>query len=78
MAEGESVGTCLLDEIERVSAKRERWREYAKDAGPQANLQFAIAMMTVAIDAAKTALANSDTVACIAALESLRGFDSDD
>jgi hypothetical protein len=74
-----SVGTELLNEIERVSAKRERWRGYCKDTPSLApGMQPAMLMMGMAIDAAKKAIADNDAVASIRALESLRGFDSDD
>lgn len=74
-----SVGTELLNEIERVSAKRERWNGYCKDMPAMAaGMKPAMAMMGMAIDAAKKAIAENDAVASIAALEALRGFDSDD
>jgi hypothetical protein len=74
-----SVGTELLNEIERVSAKRERWRGYCKNMPAiSAGMQLGIAMMGAAIDAAKDAIANSDAVASIAALETLRGYDDED
>lgn len=73
-----SVGHELLNEIERVSAKRERWRGYALEAGPQGMFGPAIAMMTMEIDAAKRALAENDAVACVAALQSLKEYDDGD
>ena len=74
----ESVGSELLNEIERVSAKRERWRGYAKIGGAQANFAPSIFLMTAAIDAGKAAIQSEDPVDAIRALENLRGFDSDD
>ena len=76
--ENESVGTALLAEIERVSAKRERWRGYAREAGPQVNFAPAIFFMTAAIEAGKRAIEEDDGVAAIAALRDLRDFDSKD
>lgn len=69
-----SVGTELLNEIERVSAKRERWKGYGMGQSGMPG----IALMTQAIERGKFAMASLDPVACIAALEDLRGFDSDD
>ena len=73
-----SVGEELLNEIERVSAKRERWRGYAKDAGPQVVLAPGIMLMTMAIDAGKAALMSGDPVSAIRVLEDLRGYDDND
>lgn len=72
-----SVGHALLDEIERVSAKRERWVGYASNP-KLAHLAPAIAMMGMAIAAAKHAITTRDPGSCISALEDLKGFDSDD
>lgn len=74
-----SVGTELLNEIERVSAKRQRWLTYSREMPAMAaGMSMGIALMGQAIDSAKTAIAENDTVACISALETLRGYDSDD
>ena len=74
----ESVGSKLLNEIERVSAKRERWRDLARADRPMGNFGPAIFLMTQAIEFAKRALSDQDPVACIAALRDLEGFDSED
>lgn len=73
-----TVGEKLLDEIERVSAKRERWRGYQADLGVDAGIGLIIHIMTAEIDAAKAAIAADDAVACIAALQALEGYDDDD
>jgi hypothetical protein len=73
-----TVGSEILNEIERVSAKRERWEGYARTASPQANFEPAISLMTMAIDNAKKAIANDDGVASISALRALRDFDDQD
>lgn len=70
-----TVGSDLLNEIERVSAKRERWKGYAE---VQDNFSYAVMLMTMAIDNGKRAIAEDDAVASIAALKALRDFDSDD
>jgi hypothetical protein len=67
----------LLNEIERVSAKRERWKGYALGA-PRAEFRPGIHLMTMAIDNAKKAIADDDAVASIAALQALRDFNEDD
>lgn len=74
----ESVGAKLLSEIERVSAKRERWRGYAAENEGSARAAFgpALMMMTAAIDSAKAAFASGDPVEAIQALAALEGFDT--
>jgi hypothetical protein len=72
------VGAALLAEIERVSAKRERWRGYAKDAGASASFAPGIFLMTQGIEAAKSALADDDAARCIQALDFLKGYDDED
>ena len=75
----ESVGSKLLSEIERISARRERWRGYLNDSTlPLGNLAPAILLMTAAIDEAKAAIAGNDAVRCIAALQALEGYRDDD
>lgn len=69
-----SVGSELLNEVERVSAKRERWKGYGMG---QAGVP-GITLMTLAIERGKTAVQSADPAEAIAALEDLRGFDSDD
>jgi len=74
-----SVGTELLNEIERVSAKRQRWLTMSREVPGMANgMAVGIALMGHAIDSAKTAIAENDAVACIRSLEKLREYDSDD
>lgn len=74
-----SVGEKLLDEIERVSAKRERWKQYAKDAGfPNVSFAPGMALMDYAIKAGKEAVMSADPLSAIEALKLLEGFDSDD
>ncbi len=76
-----SIGEKLLGEIERVSAKRERWRGYAANPKFPANamaFQPGIFLMTGAIDAAKSALASGDGIACVAAMKGLEEFNSND
>lgn len=74
-----TVGSELLDEIERVTAKRERWKGYA-GAGiiARGNFQPAILLMSIAIENAKKAIIDEDAVLSITALKALRDFDKQD
>jgi hypothetical protein len=74
-----TVAEKLLYEIERIAAKRERWRGYAK-MGPSGAIGFglAIGVMTQEIEAAKRALMNNDALECIACLKSLEEYSDDD
>jgi len=74
----ETVGSKLLSEIERVSAKRARWRLYAEEANPQANFAPSIYMITFAIEEAKAALQSDDPARAIRALHELKGYSNDD
>jgi len=73
-----SVGEKLLNEIERVTAKHERWKQYANECGQHASFAPAIMSMTQAINSAKRALTSMDAVECIACLRDLEGYDSND
>lgn len=74
-----TVGSELLNEIERVSAKRERWNGYMRDVGSMgAALKPAMFLMTAAIDRAKSAIQSNDPAEAIGALEDLRTFDDND
>lgn len=73
-----SVGTELLNEIERVSAIRERWRGYEKQAFAGVAFAPGIALMTMGIEQAKAAIAGNDPVASLAAYSFLKCFDDED
>lgn len=73
-----SVGSELLNEIERIAAKRERWRGYATAAGPEACFEPALTLMTMAIDNGKKAVMGDDPVFAIAALQALKDFSDED
>lgn len=76
---GESVGSELLNEIERVSAKRERWRGHMAEMGPAGvGMSLSIAMMTNDIEEAKAAILDDDAVRSILSLKALRGYDNND
>lgn len=64
-----SVGIELVNEIERVSALRENYRNLPHDAG-----RFAIIMMDAAIEDAKKQLHGDDPVAAIRAYKTLKEF----
>lgn len=78
MAEIETVGSKLLDEIERVSAKRERWRGYAQEFGSPASYSPGIMLMTEAIERGKRAIADNDPIASLQALEWLQSYNDED
>ena len=73
-----SVGTALLDEIERVSAMRARWQEHAREPGAQGSFALALLLMTASMNAGKKAIAEDDAILAIAALGYLRGYDPDE
>jgi hypothetical protein len=75
----ESVAEKLLAEIERVSAKRERWRGYRRDMGAAGfGMELSIAVMSAGIDLAKAALLDNDAIACVVALRELQDYDDND
>lgn len=47
-----SVGSELLNEIERVSAKRQRWKTMSEEMGMKGML-FSVHVMTLTIDEGK-------------------------
>lgn len=78
MPEIKTVGSKLLDEIERVSAKRERWRIFSRERGCSTAVAPAILLMTEAINAAKEAVQSDDPAFAIRALKALEDFDDND
>ena len=73
-----TVGSELLNEIERVSAKRERWREYSRTLSMAPSFAPGIAMMTLNINQAKQAIQSGDAADFIRVLEALRSYDEND
>ena len=75
----ESVGSNLLDEIVRISAKRQRWKAMV-DEFPfmAAGLNLTIAVMTHEIAEAMVAVQSDDPASAIRALLALRGYDDND
>ena len=69
---------AMLDQIERVVAKRERWRGYAKEHDSEIAYAPGVALMTAAIEAGKTAIAETDVIKSLRAHEDLKGFDVQD
>ena len=72
--------TQTLDQLERVVAIRERYREIARNMskfGHGSSLGPAIAMMTADIDRAKDAIVTMDSTALIPALDSLKGYSNE-
>jgi hypothetical protein len=70
-----NLARALADELERVVILRENWKQLiAEGLVGSANMAPGIALMTVAIDAAKDALGGDDAIASLKAYEALRGF----
>jgi molybdopterin converting factor small subunit len=67
-----SVGHGLIEEIERVSALREQYKQFRGMRG--VNVEPAICLMTAGIEEAKNAIADGDPVACIRCFNSLKEF----
>jgi hypothetical protein len=75
LAEVSSLPGKVAEELERVVAARERYRVYLRDmpvaAAAAARIGFFVDVMTIAIEAAKRAIAEGDAVAMIHALRQL-------
>jgi len=75
----DTLADALPREIARVSAKRDRWRDMAKDhpaLGPGMNVSITI--MQHEIDQAVKACASGDVVEMLAAHQSLKDYNDDD
>jgi hypothetical protein len=74
-----TVGSALLTEIERISAKLERWRVFAEE-NPilGTSIAISIANMTAAIHEGQEALRSDDPARVILALEALHSYDDED
>jgi hypothetical protein len=80
---GESLGTGLPKQIERVAAKRERWLGYQRDMekmrdGSGAGMGLTIAMMKTHLDAAHEAIASGDIAKMMVAYQDLADYSDDD
>lgn len=75
-----SVGEQLINEIERIAAKRERYRSYRKDMSKQfaVGMDISIAVMTAELNEAKAAVLDADPARAIRVLEALRGYNDDE
>lgn len=78
MTEKITLADALPAQIKRVQAKRERWREYQKLAGPQAMFGPGLMMMQAEIDEGVAALASGDAVRMMRAHETLAANSDDD
>jgi hypothetical protein len=75
----ESLAEALPKQIERVSAKRDRWIKMASEhpeMGP--GMSLTIAIMKAEIDGAVRAAASGDVVEMMAAHQSLADYSDDD
>jgi hypothetical protein len=73
-----SLADSLRGEIARVSAKRERWRGYARTIGPARNFKGVIARMTADIVMACAALQDHNQTAMATALRALVQYHDQD
>ena len=75
----DTLADALPREIARVSAKRDRWRDMAKDhpaLGPGMNVSIAI--MQYQIDQAVKACASGDVAEMLSAYHWLKDYNDDD
>ena len=73
-----TLADALPAEIKRVQEKRERWLEFARIAGPQANFKPALMLMQMSVDEGVQALASGDVVRMLRAHEALKDHSDDD
>ncbi len=78
MAETVTLADALPAQIKRVQAKRERWLEYQRLAGPQAMFGPGLALMQAEINEGVAALASGDVSRMIRAHEALAANSDDD
>jgi len=74
-----SVGTELINEIERVGRKHERWLKMMSEFPEmKAGMTIGAAIMKAEIEEAKLALHSDDPASAIKALKSLQNYDNED
>ena len=71
MTEVKSVGSELLEEIQRCGGLLQQYEQIRRMPGVY--VDYAVLAITDAVNRAKKALADGDTIACIRLLEELRG-----
>ena len=75
----DTLAAALPREIARVSAKRDRWRDMAREHPELApGMNFTIAIMQAEIDRAVKACASGDIAEMLAAHQSLKDYSDDD
>ncbi len=75
----DTLADALPKEIERVTAKRDRWIQMAEEHPQMASgMRVSIQIMLHEIEQAIRVSASGDTVEMIRSLESLRGYSDDD
>jgi hypothetical protein len=76
----ENLVSGLAAQIERVSNKAERWKEYVKEMPPtaKAGMLFSIEVMHIELENAREALRSGDILAMMPAYRSLEGYSDDD
>jgi hypothetical protein len=74
-----SLAEALPQEIARVSAKRDRWRDMMKEHPSLApGMSLTVAIMQVEIDQAVKACVSGDVLEMMAAYQSLKDYSDDD
>lgn len=71
MTEVESVGSELLEEIQRCGGLLQQYESLR--SAPGVLVDYAVVAITDAVNRAKKALAGGDAIECIRLLEELRG-----
>lgn len=74
-----TLGEALPMQIARISAKRERWISYAKEAGKHGQgMQLTIAVMQAEINEAIASIASGDIARMLSAHQALKDYSDDD
>lgn len=80
---GDSLGTGLPKQIERIAAKKERWLGYQRDmekmhAGSGRGMSITIMMMDAHLKQAHEAIASGDIAKMMTAYQDLADYSDDD
>lgn len=78
MAETVTLADALPAEIERVTAKKERWQGYMRDHDMGLGMQLSINIMQHEIENAVRALASGDVTQMLEAHAALSAYSDDD
>lgn len=78
MTEQNTLADALPAQIKRVTAKKERWQQMARDHDLGPGMQLSINIMQAEIERGVKALASGDVVEMIAAHQALADYSDDD